>query len=306
MQWGHIKTLFILSFLILNIYLVSAFVDRQQEVGYLDNQELPIEDQLAAENITYDDVEEQVTESTYISVTQKTLSKDDLNELDNMDGQKIEVFDNSKIVAEIESPVSIPENATDESIGDLVQGKVLYGEEYSLWDWNEELNILIFFQTKDEGRNIYYNENGLLLVYLNEDNEITHYTQTILGEAEVQGDLVALNQPTQVIGILFNGNYLYRDDNVSDVKMGYYSRISAEGIQVFAPTWKVTVNEERNHFVNAIEGIVYDTEEHEFLMEVMNNNVMQIMALDEDNDLRSSILPVLNERLEMDNRSETE
>lgn len=305
MQWGHIKTLFILSFLILNIYLVSAFVDRQQDVGYLDNQELPVEDQLAAENITYDDVEEQVTESTYISATQKMLSKDDLNELDNMDGQKIEVFDNSKITAEIESAGSIPDNATDEVIEDLVQSYVLYGEEYSLWGWNEEFNILVFFQSK-EGRDIFYNENGLLLVYLNENNEMTHYTQTILGESEVQGDLVALNQPTQVIGILYKGNYLYRDDNVSEVKMGYYSRISAEGIQVFAPTWKVTVNKERNHFVNAIEGIVYDNEEHEFLMEVMNNNAMQIMTLNEDNDLRSSILPVLNERLEMDNRSETE
>jgi len=304
MQWGHIKTLFILSFLILNIYLVSAFIDRQQDIGYLDNQELPIEDQLAAENITYN-IDTDVTESTYISVTQRVLSVDELAELKGFEGQTSEVINESFIATKIDSPVSVPKDVQKQEIENIVQTNVLYGEEYLLWNWNEELNVLVFFQKKDE-RTIYYNENGLLLVYLNEDNEMTHYTQTVLGKAEVQGDPVALNQPIQVIGTLFKGNYLNRDDVVNDVKLGYYSRIAAEGIQVFAPTWRVTVNEERDHYVNAIEGIVYESDELEFLQNVIDKNATRILTLDEGNELRSSILPELNVRLDIDNRSETE
>lgn len=305
MQWGHIKTVFILSFLILNIYLIGAFIDRQQEVGYLENQELTIEDQLASEDISYDNLDVDITEATYISVVQRTLSEAELERLDEMDGQDIAVFNNNHIIATLEEPIEIQENTAPEAIETLLQGNVLYGEEYEYWGKNEELNILIFFQTKED-RSIYYNENGLLLVYLNENNEATHYTQTILGESEVQGNLVALNQPSQVIGILFNGNYLRRGDEITDINMGYYSRISAEGIQVFAPTWKIEVNDERNHFVNAIEGIIYDSDSYEFYMDIIRQNAAMLNGLAEDDERRTSILPELNKRLELDNRSETE
>src|SRR5699024_5451099 len=257
-----IKTLFILSFLILNIYLVSAFIGRQQEVSYLDTQELPIEDQLASEEITYQDIAVDETEATYISVSQKTLSEENLELLEEIEGQRIEVFNNNQIVAEIESPIEIPSDMTPEEIEVRVQENVLFGEDYEFWNWNEELDLLVFFQKK-EGGNIYYNESGLLLIYLNEDNEATHYTQTILGEAEEQGDMVALNQPVQVIGILFKGNRLNRGDEITDINLGYHSRISADGIQVFAPTWEVEVNHEQKHFVNAIEGIIYDSDANE-------------------------------------------
>ncbi|MHA6250307.1 two-component system regulatory protein YycI [Oceanobacillus sp. CAU 1775] len=305
MQWGHIKTVFILSFLILNIFLFGAFNDRQQEVGYIANQEVTIEEQLAAEDITYGDFNVDITEATYISVMQRTLSDEELEQLDAMDNQDIVVFENNHIISELDNPFEIQPNMSPEAIEALLQGNVLYSEEFQFWDWNEELNILVFFQTK-EGRSIYYNESGLLLVYLDEDNQATHYTQTILGESEVQGDLVTLNQPTQVIGILFNGNHLQRGDEITDVNMGYYSRISAEGIQVFAPTWKIEVNDERHHFVNAIEGIIYDSDSFEFYMDTISDNAALVAGLEEDEALRSSILAELNKRLELDNRSETE
>lgn len=305
MQWGNIKTLFILSFLILNIYLIFAFIDRQQDVGYLDNQELPIEDQLASEQITDDSKAIDVTELAYISVVQRELSDKDLEELDELEGQTIEVFNNNLIISQLDSPVKLSPNKSKDALEAAVLPHVLYGDEYVFAEWNEELNILMFFQEK-ENRPIYYNENGLLLVFLNDDNEVTHYSQTILGKAEVQGEPVQLNQPTQVIGQLFKANYLHRGDNVSDIEIGYYSRITAEGIQVFAPTWKVSVNEERDHFVNAIEGLIYESNQTEFLLNVIGEHMMRVNILDEENDLRENFLPILEERLELDNRSETE
>ena len=305
MQWGNIKTLFILSFLILNIYLVSAFIDRQQDVGYLDNQELPIEDQLASEQITNDADPVDVTEAAYISVIQRELSDEDLEELDELEEQTTEVFNNNMIISEWNSPIQLSKDMTSEGLEAAIIPHVLYGNEYTFSEWNEELNILMFFQVKEKSP-IYYNENGLLLVYLNDDNEATHYSQTILGEVEVEDDPVQLNQPTQVIGQLFKANYLQRGDNVSRIQIGYYSRISAEGIQVFAPTWKVTVNESRDHFVNAIEGLIYESNETEFLLDIIGEHTIRMNMLDEENELRENFLPLLEDRLEMDNRSETE
>lgn len=297
MQWGHIKTLFILSFLVLNIYLISALVDRQQDVGYLDNRELPIEDQLASAEIKYDSIQVDETQLAYISAGQKELDDEEISEFANSVNQTIEIFHENLIVSTMHRPIGIPQTMGIKELESIVKSNVLYGEEYSLWDWNEELNVIIFFQVKED-RMIYYNENGLLLLFLNENNEVTHYVQTILGEAVVQGDLVQLNQPPQVIGQLFNANYLNRGDEVTDVKIGYYSRIAAEGIQVFAPTWKVTVNNERNHFVNAIEGIIYENDQNDFLFHVISDYVTRIKISDDDNNLEESILPTLEERLD--------
>lgn len=305
MQWGHIKTLFILSFLFLNIYLIWALIDRQQDVGYLDNQELPIEDQLAAEEIKYDSIEVDVSQSAYISAIQKELTAEDLQELEDAQGQELEVFNNNLILAEFETPVRLSQNISMEELEMLIQMNFLHGEEYYFWDYNEELNVLLFFQEKEE-RVVYYNENGLLLIFLNDDRQATHYAQTILGESEVQGDLVQLNQPTQVIYQLFNANYLNRGDEITDMEIGYYSRIAADGIQVFAPTWKVTVNDERSHFVNAIEGIIYKNEQREFLLNMIQEYVGHLHALDDENPLKDSMLPALERRLETNNRSETE
>lgn len=305
MQWGHIKTLFILSFLFLNIYLIWALIDRQQDVGYLDNQELPIEDQLAAEEIKYDSIEVDVSQSAYISAIQKELTDEDLQELEDAQGQELEVFNNNLILAEFETPVRLSQNISVEELEMLIQMNFLHGEEYYFWDYNEELNVLLFFQEKEE-RVVYYNENGLLLIFLNDDQQATHYAQTILGESEVQGDLVQLNQPTQVIYQLFNANYLNRGDEITDMEIGYYSRIAADGIQVFAPTWKVTVNDERSHFVNAIEGIIYKNEQREFLLNMIQEYVGHLHALDDENPLKDSMLPALERRLETNNRSETE
>lgn len=309
MKWDHIKTLFILSFLILNIYLVTALIDRQQDVGYLDNKEQPIEDQLTAENITYNNIDVDTTEAAYLSVTQKNFSAEELEAINNLENQTAEVINNSFIVARLEEPVKIEEQATYAEIQRTVQPNVLDGEEYILWSWNEDINVLLFFQTKEDltrERTIYYNENGLLLVYLNENNEITHYTQTVLGQSEVQGELVTLNQPVQVIGSLYKGNYLNRGDEVTGMNLGFYSRIAAEGIQVFAPTWRVTINNERSHLVNAIEGIVYESKEEDFLRTVIEENIARIITLGEDNEVQTSILPELAKRLDIDNRSETE
>lgn len=305
MQWGHIKTLFILSFLFLNIYLIWALIDRQQDVGYLDNQELPIEDQLAAEEIKYDSIEVDVSQSAYISAIQKELTDEDLQELEDAQGQESEVINNNLIFAEFETPVRLSQNISVEELETLIQTNFLHGEEYYFWDYNEELNVLLFFQEKEE-RVVYYNENGLLLIFLNDDQQATHYAQTILGESEVQGDLVQLNQPTQVIYQLFNANYLNRGDEITDMEIGYYSRIAADGIQVFAPTWKVTVNDERSHFVNAIEGIIYKNEQREFLLNMIQEYVGHLHALDDENPLKDSMLPALERRLETNNRSETE
>lgn len=312
MQWGHIKTLFILSFLILDIYLLVQFVQKQDEAdnGILDKRELSFEEQLKAENITIPKLEtREIEKEPYISVSQRILTKEDLEPLMANKGLHTEVIDNYFIVSQLEDPLPVAPGTSGEKISELVKSYLLFPEQYRYWGWNKELNVLIFFQ-KINDRTVYFNQNGLVLAFLNESNEITHLTQTMLGEAAPQGELQTLIQPIRSIEALYKQSYLNADEKVTgDVVLGYYARMRAEGNQVFAPTWKITVNGEsngeRNYFVNAIEGLASRDNEVDFLKPTILSDEKKIITLNNNSEVKQSFLNVID-KLEIDNRSEIE
>jgi len=308
MQWGHIKTLFILSFFLLNIYLLIQFIDKQQEadLGVLDSQESSFEEQLAADDITIENIETDIEEAAYLSVPQREISREDIDQLNNTDGITSTVIDDEFIVSEFEESVSISEDASWEEINNQVKEYILYPEEYELWDWDQETNVLLFFQKKND-RTIYFNQYGLVLVYLNDENEMTHYTQTILSEEQQHDEMNSVIQPMTAIEALFDNNYLNPGDVINDVRLGYYSRIVSGGTQVFAPSWKVTLNNgERNYFVNAIEGLRYAIDDTEFVQRISGESADEIRSMDGENENLNSLIDTLMPRIDTSNRSEGE
>jgi regulatory protein YycI of two-component signal transduction system YycFG len=309
MQWSQIKTLFILSFLVLNVYLLIQYIDKQDraDLDVLSPEEASIEEQLESENITIGDIEVDISEDTYISVSQHIFTDEEKEQLAGLSDQSPVVFDDRYIVSALDDPISIPENAGFEDINNFVRGHILFPESYSFREWNEEMNVLMFFQeTRD--RLIYYNAYGLLLVYLNENNEMIYYTQTMLSEAEPQGDLKSLIEPIQAIGTLYNWNRLFPDDDVSRVELGYHTRIPlANGEQVFAPTYQISVNNERSYFVNAIEGQTFPSEDEEFIREIMDITISAVEQLDDDHEWKQDMLDHFSGILENErNRSDQE
>jgi regulatory protein YycI of two-component signal transduction system YycFG len=309
MQWSKIKTLFILSFLVLNVYLLIQYIDKQEraDLDVLNHQEASVEEQLEAENITIEDINVDVSEDTYISVSQHIFTDEDKEQLAGLSDQTPVVFDDRFIVSQVEDPIAIPETATPENINNIVRNQIIFPESYSFREWNEETNVLLFFQdTRDMP--IYFNAYALLMVYLNEDNEMVFYTQSMLSEPEPQGDLKTLTQPIQALGTLYDQNHLYPDDVVNPVEIGYHTRIPlANGEQVFAPSYHISVNEERSYFVNAIEGQTFPSEEAEFIQERMDFTSRAIEQLDDDHEWKEDMLNHLDSIRENDNnRSDME
>lgn len=310
MQWSKIKTLFILCFLILNIYLIIQFIQKQDnaDMGYLEEgQEASIEDKLESENIEYEDPNIEITEDSYISVSQKQFTDEELVPLSNFENQTSAIINDNFILSKFEEPITVPEEATNQDLDQLVKNYIVFPEAYQFWGWNKDMNVLIFFQLKDD-RLFYFNQNGLLLVFLNEENEMMYYTQTMLGNVQVQQEKKSIQQPIQAVGTLYDRNDLYYEDEITNIKMGYYARIVTEGVQVFTPTWRVEVNDERNYFINAIEGLVFASDDIQFINKTIEESyINKIRDLEEDNELREEILTNLTQRqTETGNRSETE
>lgn len=311
MQWSQIKTLFILCFLILDVYLLTQFILKQQSADYevlSEQQELTIKDNLASENITISaDLPEENLKGSYISVKQQLFSDEDSSMVKAVESQETAIIDKEFIVSRLEKSVTIQDDATDEATAALVKSelKFISPDSYVLWDWNKELNVLIFFQEKNN-RPIYFNQNGIILVFLNDKNEISFYTQTLLGEVEEQQSLESLTKAVQAINVLYQKDELNADTEVTKVDIGFHTRILADGPQVFAPTWKISINGKRNYFVNALEGYIFSSNDIEFLYESIAAILIKVNTIDNNPDLKEYLLNQLTNRLEAINRSESE
>lgn len=311
MQWNQIKTLFILCFLVLNIFLSIQFISKQKEadIGELDNEEIPFEDRLESERIKVKDIETDVKEASYIKASQKDFTTTEQKALAKLKDQDAKVISNNFIISKFDDPVSLPSQLKKDDLDRFMKDHTLFPDDFAYWGSNKEMNVLIFFQ-EQKGFPVYFNQHGLLLVYLNDKNEAVFYTQTMLDDPEPQGEKKTLNKPKQAVETLYKRNHLYPGDEVTGVEIGYYTRILSEGLQVFAPTWKVSVKEEKDdhvrvYFVNAIEGLVLDSEDIEFLETAIEDNTRKVRVLDGDSKMKETILSHLKQMTDEDsNRSE--
>lgn len=296
MQWSQIKTIFILCFLVLNIYLIAQYFDKrdQTDVNVLQREESTIEDQLKAENITYKDLPDENLEESFISVEQKQFNDDEIMMLNDLKNQRTTtVINKSFIVSQFDQPIGITENHSQKEIEQLVEDMFIYSDNYIFWDWNKELNVLIFFQEKMD-RPVYFNSGGLVLIFLDDQNEMTFYIQTMLGDEDSRRERESLIEPIKAIETLYNNNELHSGDDITQVDIGFHTRVPLEdGIQVFVPTWKVTVNGEKRYFVNAIEGFIFSSDEKAFVKEFINLMVDRIKLLEDEEIFKENILSIL-------------
>src|SRR5699024_9974168 len=162
--------------------------------------------------------------------------------------------------------ISVPKEPSKTKREDCIEDLTLFSDEYSFWEWDEKANIVVYFQNKLD-RPIYYNQNGLLLLYLNDENEVAYYTQTVLGAPEKSNDNRKLIKQMREIETLYEEKTLNRNDEIC-----FHTRVPLDsGVQVFAPTWNIEVNGQSHYFVNAIEEFIFSSQHQEFLKDTLIN-----------------------------------
>jgi|GEM_PF-1016593 len=282
MQWGQIKVLFILSFLVLDIFLLNQFMEKQQasELGPIATaNSKDFETELENNNITvsWDNIPSEVPSAPQTISSGSEFSEGILSQIQQLregDEQTVAVQNNSVLKGKLNDPVEVTEDNVVEQVDDVVP----FSNQYEYWNWNKEEGVILFFQKKND-RPIFYNSGGFLMLQV-VDGKITSYIATLLSFSD--GDEKApssgsqdpqLIQPSKIIQKLMDEEQLVSGDEVSSMSIGYYNSINLvpgeeNGPQVFAPTWKVTVNGEKILFVYAITGAIIDEKEPAFIEKI--------------------------------------
>ncbi|WP_338450406.1 two-component system regulatory protein YycI [Niallia oryzisoli] len=261
MDWSKIKTIFIISFLILDIYLMYEFFKiwdaSQYEVVKREN-EASIEKRLMADEIDYVPLPKGYVEDQYLKAKPKVF-KDEDKEKDLLSGQKITIKDGTTLESTLNEPLKVSDKFGPSELNSFIKNHILYGEDYRFWEKNKDGTMIIYAQNY-EGKTLFENVKGKLIFYINEDNEITGYKQTYLEEIEKLAKSEKIIQPIKAIEALYNTNKLLKPkSSITEVELGYYTLVDvSESAQVLNPAWCFTVDNKEKLFVSAFDGEIVE------------------------------------------------
>lgn len=259
MDWSKTKTIFIIVFSILNIFLYSLYINRQ--MGVDDMQVIPkisLEDTLKLEEVTYEPIPFMKKEVAYLSAHVATFSEEDLK---NLSSQSFAVIEKSRLLATMKKQVSVKDEKGDFEFDDFLVKYVLNGSSYVLWEVDEENQRAVFFQ-RVKNETLFHSLNAMLVIHWDDDENIKYYEQSMLDDFVSFNHEKDLLSQDDAVGSLVTRRYLKQGSTVMHVKSGYSPLVELTETQVFAPTWNVQVKLKdgtiEDYFINAIEGKVIE------------------------------------------------
>ncbi|AIE61670.1 two-component system regulatory protein YycI [Bacillus methanolicus] len=254
MDWSKIKTIFILTFLVLDIYLTYEFLKVRAQNQYELITETSIEDKLAADKIKYPVLPKGSIKDQYVSAKPKTFTAE---ETMNLSGQTVSIVDGTTIHGTFDKPFQLGEKFEPAEMNAFIKNNILYGDKYAFWEFSEKDKKIIYYQ-KYQDKFIYCNKNGSLEFFLNDKNQIISYRQTLLENIEEMAEKEEVISPLKALETLYQKGVLEPGSKITKVELGYYTYEIFTASQVLTPVWRFVVNEKENLLVNAFEGQIIE------------------------------------------------
>jgi len=261
MDWNRTKSIFIIVFLILDIFLYSLYFKRYNEAQSVEIPgERTIETRLKDDKITYGALPSNESATYITGKVHKFTGSDfpDKNQQANIDGTLAHVV--------FINPVKLRNINDNTSFTEFLHTNVKAGDSYALWKVDREERVAIFFQKKNN-QMFYYNESASLKIKWNMDDEVIMYEQTMIDNIEEIEQQETVIPPLQIIQTLYAKGLLKAESRVTHIKLGYstFSNLTQTQTQVLIPTWEVQVKladgESEEYFVDAMEGKIIDIQE---------------------------------------------
>ncbi|CAM4197918.1 two-component system regulatory protein YycI [Lederbergia lenta] len=255
MDWSRIKSIFIIAFLILDLFLFSQLLTKHQTNQLEVKGDVSLKENMKDDGIVYDDLPMEIVSDQYMSANTKVFSEDDIEDSKH---QVITLEGNTLIRAELKKPIKLTEKADLSELNAFIKANVLEGSQYDFWNYDKEVGTITYYQTF-HNKFMFLNRSAYLTFYVNESNEVYAYDQTMLETIEPINEQEEVLTAFRALEALYLKGALNPNSEIISAKLGYYTLVSMEATQVLTPTWHFVVEhegEQENMLVNAFDGQV--------------------------------------------------
>lgn len=249
MNWKRAITLFIIVFLLVNICLVFVYIDKINK-SKVDDAENDNAVNFEQENIklpknipTTDGIQMQL-----ITARSKSF-EEEANEEDATRNESGQI-----LTKNIEQSVNVRQDPITE-LKPYIDDNVYKGTSYQ---YHETDGNQIRYEQTYKGFPI-MNNNRAELKFDIEDDQAKSYTQSAM--EDIRPSKGANNQPKDVISArdaieaLYYNQYLQANDEVTSLRLGYYTVVKETNVQVLQANWEVKVksgDDTKTYYVEAV------------------------------------------------------
>ncbi|MGN9867263.1 two-component system regulatory protein YycI [Bacillus swezeyi] len=277
MEWNRTKTIFIIVFLILDIFLAFQYFDKRRINQFPILEKSTLQEDMKADHISYSNLSKESSKGSSISA-QKRVFKE--SEIKSLKGQKPKPLMNmskgdpvTEIKMEFDKPIALPKTDIMTKAREIVNQEIIDGSKYKFWKIDKAQNQIIFFQTYNgnyifqDRQNNANNEMGEVVLYFNDKNEVVSYKQSMLQEIkEVKTE--NLISAVGAVEALYYPDYLKKYSKIKSAELGYFTQYPLASAQIFVPVWRIEVQRKTDDktiheefIVDARDGAVLQTQE---------------------------------------------
>ncbi|EUJ33758.1 hypothetical protein MFLO_00940 [Listeria floridensis FSL S10-1187] len=234
MDWKKTEIIFIVAFLLLDIFLGIMFLNKQvtNDPDKLGNDTL--QDHLKTDNITYPDLSSKSVYGEIFTANKVAFASKDLVDLKD---QSIALYNNStEIVSTLQNPVKTGKKGENPEFIKFLQENVYKGSTYEFWKYDETTHELIYNQViKDDM--VLFDNAGRIVFKLNNDEEVISYRQTYLGKQDDLQEKKNLLSSMDALEAVYQHGDLKPDSEITQAVFGYYTTVQLSSGDVYFPVW---------------------------------------------------------------------
>ncbi|MFC0561263.1 two-component system regulatory protein YycI [Halalkalibacter alkalisediminis] len=253
MDWSKTKTIFIITFLFINVFLTWQLIETHNVNQISMITEATIQEVLRENNVT---IENELPEEDVsgLLVIGKLLPLP-IDQLPSLEEQDPELVDEHTVLSVLDEPFELPREQGAAPLETFLSTYIFEGDDYRLGDYDSDENRVYLYQVYQE-KTAYTFEDQPLILHLDDQQRVISYQQRFFQFEEQEGEDREILSSLKAIEILLNDQLVRMNQTITNVQFGYYSFFSPTGdVQVFAPMWRVTVDGEI-YLVHATGGTV--------------------------------------------------
>lgn len=261
MDFKKIENIFLMTFMLLNIYLLISFLNRSdlQHASTAPDQ-INLMREMEQIGIDLPNLTEEVREVYYVQADRNNLLEENSDQLENQAGSIAQ--DGSLYTSILSDPIEIEGNpddgftAADYDVLDefITSGAVLFGSEYTFLRYDKSENRFVYAQIV-EGIPVADGTSEISLFY-GSDGKIISYQQSYAGPMTTQGSPMEIITDRQAVEVLFQNNAISSNTTVRQPILSYQRTLHLEDLSMYGPIWYIPVIDaggERVLRVDAIE-----------------------------------------------------
>lgn len=245
MDYKRVQIILIITFSILNLYLLTVFLEKDDAFNFGDSSTtVNLEEGLRNDNIQSPELSRENEEIAVIKTDKNMFLREHASSLKNQTTR----MDSNLLFSILSEPIELDFETKGLTLTNRLKplqefkdsGNVLEGTKYDFISY-QELNQRIYYVQHSEDGIPIADGTATLVFHVNADHEVVSYEQTYAGDSETQGRLRTVISEQKAVESLYLNNQIPDDSTIRLLTLSYYQTLSLKDMNIYSPMWYVEI-----------------------------------------------------------------